>query len=238
MIFLAIFILAFVFFVSGLIFSILLKRKFAGMSAQPVNTLKRGFVRVEGSVSLTDARETILSPIDGLPCVWYELDIASEKGGAEDTSWVTLINKKSRRDFKLVDDTGQVLIKPFMAKILLSRGGSFEVDRKESLPGQLKDFLSGINEDLDVYGGKKKITERIIREGDALVIYGPARPENPASVTSRFLIKKELFKPFWICSNNNEVKEEFFSSWLFHGLFLLLTLVAGIIVLVFRKRIF
>jgi hypothetical protein len=144
------------------------------LSITPVNRVRDGFVKVYGIVSA--ANGTLLGPLSGKNCVYYEYLIEESRGGTDVYS--TVKSDKSIVCFYLDDGTGRVLINPECALVDLSEDYKFHSGVFKDPPGNVLRFLSENNIKHDgAFGLNKgmKFYEYCIEPGNKLYVIGTAR---------------------------------------------------------------
>ncbi len=128
-----------------------------------------------------------IAPLSGKPVVYYEYEVKEgsevvrERNGrrVRETNWEQVSTGRGRAAFRLVDETGDVLIQPYGAEVICRGQAQRTVDQLDPLYYELgpKRAVSGSI-------GKRAIVERSIRQGESVYVMGPveAHTERPEPV--------------------------------------------------------
>ena len=83
----------------------------------PIRSLALGLVEISGRAQ--PETELLTSPFGGLPCVYYSYAVEERVSSGKSTRWITIASGTSDRPFFVRDATGQVLVVPFGADLVL-----------------------------------------------------------------------------------------------------------------------
>jgi len=93
------------------------KRLIAGIPTSPIRSLALGLVEVSGQAA--PEAEPLISPFGGLPCVFYSYAVEERVQSGKNTRWQKLAGGTSEQPFFVRDATGQVLVVPTGATLVL-----------------------------------------------------------------------------------------------------------------------
>lgn len=142
-----------------------LRRLILDLPTSRIRSLALGPVELKGK---TAARERLIAPVSGAPCVYYCLSYYRNSApSGRDDNW-RLVRRIDSGDtpFYLAGDGGRVLIDPGNCRFP-------SLERTENL-GTMLEMLSGVGND-----GRRKVVEEALHEGRDLYVFGFARP-NPS----------------------------------------------------------
>ena len=200
--------------------------KINNLATSRIKALAPGDVEVKGKVVLNKAKTTdkkgkviaaddkIVSLLKKENCVYYQFTAYKWVSGKH-SRWVEICEKIESRPFYLRDETGDVLVDPKNAKLILDSIHSVEDDKlfhevtrmmgDDPDAPKKKGFIAKIADALRA-NDRYKYEETMIVEGQEIYILGNA-VENPnrnnVSEASRLLIAKSEKKDF-IISNKKE----------------------------------
>jgi hypothetical protein len=117
--------------------------------------------------------EPLMAPLSGRACVYYYAHCEEERSttagrGHTSSSWETIRACESSVPFTITDGTGQAVVVPVGAWIMISTvTGPFDVARRRS-------FLAGVS---NPAAGDLRFREGVIVEGDVVTVLGEGKPE-------------------------------------------------------------
>jgi len=93
------------------------KRLIQSIPTSTIRSLALGLVEITGAAQ--PEKGLLSSPFGGLPCVFYSYAVEERIGADKNTRWITISKGTSDQPFYVSDATGQVLIVPFGAELIL-----------------------------------------------------------------------------------------------------------------------
>jgi E3 Ubiquitin ligase len=96
------------------------KRLLENLPESKVRSVAMGLAEIAGAAQ---QKSPLLSPITGVPCVYYRYTIEEERVDSKGRSrWVAIDDGRSSTPFYLADDTGRILVEPEGAEMILREG--------------------------------------------------------------------------------------------------------------------
>jgi Zn-finger nucleic acid-binding protein len=93
------------------------KRLIESIPTSPIRSLALGLVEISGTAQ---SKEGLLStPFSELPCVFYSYAVEERVGSGKNARWETIAKGTSEQPFLVRDATGQVLVVPLGAELIL-----------------------------------------------------------------------------------------------------------------------
>ena len=93
------------------------KRLIESIPTSTIRSLALGLVEISGQAQ---PKEVLLSaPFSGLPCVFYSYAVEERVGSGKNARWETIAKGTSEQPFFVHDTTGQVLVVPLGAELIL-----------------------------------------------------------------------------------------------------------------------
>ena len=93
------------------------KRLIESIPTSTIRSLALGLVEISGRAQPEEG--LLSSPFSGLPCVFYSYAVEERVGSGKNARWETIANGTSEQPFFVSDATGQVLVVPLGAELIL-----------------------------------------------------------------------------------------------------------------------
>jgi hypothetical protein len=93
-------------------------RIFEDTPLAPIRSIPMGLVHVQGK---TTGGEPLTSPLTGVPCYYYDVEVEKYVQKDKGSSWETVRRDREERNFILEDATGKVLVNPHLAEYEVTR---------------------------------------------------------------------------------------------------------------------
>ena len=192
------------------------KRLMQNTPTSKVEAVALGLAELSGRAV---AYESMTSPIEQLPCVYWRYKVEEWRKSGRSSSWVTIDSGERRVPFYLEDDTGKILVVPVQATIDIPK--DLQVEPTNSpLRSELSPCVFAFAErkgiELDgVFTRRKRFTEWMIAPGDPLFVFGPvmARDDSGAGTTKtdNRVICQDGTAPFFLIADRSarQVETEF-----------------------------
>lgn len=87
------------------------KRIIEDTPTSKIRSAAQGYVELAGTGKLLE-NESIMAPLTRTVCTWFSYSIAEKIRSGKRTRWVVIENGTSNESFRLVDETGEVVIDP------------------------------------------------------------------------------------------------------------------------------
>lgn len=168
------------------------KRMQENIVATPVAGVAYGLAETNGELITLDEETILEGPLSGRDCCWYHYKVEEKRGSGKDSKWVTIKDEKRSVDFRCKDGSGDIYIDSDDAEFITRH----------------KEFRST---------GGRRYTEKSIRPGDMLYIFGEAQI-TPESKGDELCFSEPDDAPF-IISNYGEEDVKFLKGM--KGLFML-----------------
>ena len=108
------------------------KRLIESIPTSTIRSLALGLVEISGQAQ---PEENLLSsPFSGLPCVFFSYAVEEHIGSGKHARWETIANGTSEQPFFVSDTTGQVLVMPLGAELILPDERTYRNDWLGELP--------------------------------------------------------------------------------------------------------
>ncbi len=108
------------------------KRLIESIPTSTIRSLALGLVEISGQAQ---PEENLLSsPFSGLPCVFFSYAVEEHMGSGKHARWETIANGTSEQPFFVSDTTGQVLVMPLGAELILPDERTYRNDWLGELP--------------------------------------------------------------------------------------------------------
>jgi hypothetical protein len=121
--------------------------------------------------------ESMTSPIEQLPCVYWRYKVEEWRQRGKNSSWVTIDHGESRVPFYLEDETGKIMVVPDGATIDVPKNLQVEASNsplRSELPACVFAFAEQKGIELDgVFTPKKRFTEWMIAAHATVFVFGP-----------------------------------------------------------------
>ena len=93
------------------------KRLIESIPTSTIRSLALGLVEISGQAQTEE--HLLSSPFSGLPCVFYSYAVEEHVGSGKHARWETIAKGTSEQPFIVSDSTGQVLVVPLGAELIL-----------------------------------------------------------------------------------------------------------------------
>lgn len=139
----------------------------------------RGVVQPEAGV--------MEAPFTGTDCVAYEFEVEEYVSSGKSSHWDTLASGHQHVPFRLVDDTGSILVEPDGGDLTLTSGWETEIGAEETAGGRIREFLRALDVEpgegsefsvgpISVgTGDRRRYSEQRLDVGESVSVFG--RPE-------------------------------------------------------------
>jgi Zn-finger nucleic acid-binding protein len=108
------------------------KRLIESIPTSTIRSLALGLVEISGQAQ---PEERLLSaPFSGLPCVFFSYAVEEHVGSGKHARWETIAKGTSEQPFFVRDTTGEVLVVPLGAELILPDGRTYRNDWLGELP--------------------------------------------------------------------------------------------------------
>lgn len=163
--------------------------------------------------------ESMTSPIEELPCVYWRYKVEELRRTGKSSSWVTIDKGESAAPFYLEDDTGKLLVVPGRATIDIPKNLEVEPPRNplgNEISASVAAFAREKGIELDgVFTPQKRFTEWMIVPGDRLFVFGPVIAMSDGRIGSakagERIVCQDGSCPFFFIANRSsrDVETEF-----------------------------
>lgn len=138
-----------------------------------VGSMGPGFVHVAGKAATLSGQQ-LVSPVNGVPCVYYEVKFEYNYGTYNKPVYKTLYAAKDGVPFCVEEKTGTISVLPDGARIVVAENPDLRVIDDGDVTEKAVMFLRDQGIDIDEYSGAKRGYEKIIRPGGMVEVYGTA----------------------------------------------------------------
>lgn len=108
------------------------KRLIEGIPTSTIRSLALGLVEISGQAQ--PEGNLLSAPFSGLPCVFFSYAVEEHVGSGKHARWETIVKGTSEQPFVVRDTTGQVLVVPLGAELILPDGRTYRNDWLRELP--------------------------------------------------------------------------------------------------------
>jgi len=153
------------------------KRLIESIPTSTIRSLALGLVEIEG---LTQPAEGLLSsPFSGVPCVFYSYAVEEHVGSGKHARWETVAKGTSEQPFFVRDTTGQVLVVPLGAELILPDERTYRNDWLGKLPPTALAGLNRLGISTDRWIGNKTLRcrETFIQPEEWVYVLGTAQEQ-------------------------------------------------------------
>lgn len=152
------------------------KRLIESIPTSTIRSLALGLVEIGGQAQ---PEESLLSaPFSGLPCVFYSYAVEEHVGSGKHARWETIAKGTSEQPFFVRDTTGQVLVVPLGADLILPDERIFRNDWLGELPPAAIAGLNRLGISTERWIGSKTLRcrESFILPKEQVYVLGTAHP--------------------------------------------------------------
>ncbi len=186
-----------------------MKRLIENTPTSKIRSLAMGLVEVYGEA--LPENKTLKSPLSKTDCVYYSVNIEEYRNKGKHSEWVSIYDKQSEEKFRIKDETGEILVNPKDAQMVLSPDSVSQSGLGKDPTKNIMNFLTtnkikyegllGINKTM-------RYTEIIIAPKDKLYVMGNATIDKSKSATSKgyenVIISKEKDNNIFYISDKPE----------------------------------
>jgi len=151
------------------------KRLIESIPTSTIRSLALGLVEISGQAH---PEEDLLSaPFSGLPCVFYSYSVEEHVGSGKHARWETIAKGASGQSFFVNDSTGQVLVTPFGAELILPDELTYRNDWLRELPPLAVAGLNRLGISTERWMGSKTLRcrETVIKQEEQVYVLGTAQ---------------------------------------------------------------
>ena len=134
-----------------------------------INSVAIGLAELQGHAV---PRETMTSPIEQLPCVYWHYKVEELRRSGKNRYWATIAEDKSHVPFYIEDDTGKILVDPEDADVDIPQDLCEETGMFSSLSACTQGFCSRQGYGTGFFERNKRFTEWMIAPRDPLFVFG------------------------------------------------------------------
>jgi hypothetical protein len=153
------------------------KRLIESIPTSTIRSLALGLVEISGQAQ---SEEGLLStPFSGLPCVFYSYAVEEHVGSWKHARWKTIAKGTSEQPFVVRDTTGQVLVVPLGAELILPDEHTFRNDWFRELSPTAIAGLNRLGISTDCWIGSKTLRcrETFIQPEEQVYVLGTAHEQ-------------------------------------------------------------
>ena len=153
------------------------KRLIESIPTSTIRSLALGLVEISGQAQ---PRESLLSaPFSGLPCVFYSYAVEERVGSGKHARWEPVANGISEQPFFVNDSTGQVLVVPRSAELILPDERTYRNDWLGELPPTALAGLNRLGISTERWIGSKTLRcrETFIQPEERVYVLGTAHEQ-------------------------------------------------------------
>ncbi|HMF85776.1 MAG TPA: GIDE domain-containing protein [Nitrospiraceae bacterium] len=157
------------------------KRLIESIPTSTIRSLALGLVEISGQAQ---SEEGLLStPFSGLPCVFYSYAVEEHVGSGKHARWKTIAKGTSEQPFVVRDATGQVLVAPLGAELILPDERTYRNDWLGELPSTTIAGLNRLGISTERWIGNKTLRcrEAFIQPEEQVYVLGTAHEQQDAS---------------------------------------------------------
>lgn len=150
------------------------KRLIESIPTSTIRSLALGLVEISGQAQ---PEENLLSsPFSGLPCVFFSYAVEEHIGSGKHARWETIANGTSEQPFFVSDTTGQVLVMPLGAELILPDERTYRNDWLGELPPATIAGLNRLGISTERWTGDKTLRcrETFLQPDEQVYVLGTA----------------------------------------------------------------
>jgi len=153
------------------------KRLIESIPTSTVRSLALGLVEISGQAQPEEA--LLSAPFSGLPCVFYSYAVEEHVGSGKHARWETIAKGTSEQPFFVNDSTGQVLIVPLGAELILPDERTYRNDWFRELPPLAVAGLNRLGISTERWTGSKTLRcrETFIQPEEQVYVLGTAHEQ-------------------------------------------------------------
>lgn len=176
-------------FVSG-IKSLKLERLIRNTPTSKIRSLAMGLVEIKGIVVPVNNQQILKSPFSNKDCVYYYYTVEENHRDKHGDNWSTIKKETKFVNFRLQDDTGEVLVNPDKARMQIPSDNRYELKKMQIIPETVAAFLTANNiKEKGWFGFRRELrcTEYFIEPGNELYVLGNAgkNPSLSSAITNQ-----------------------------------------------------
>jgi hypothetical protein len=156
------------------------KRLIENIPTSTIRSLAMGLVEISGQAQ--PAESLLSSPFSELPCVFYSYAVEERVGSGKNARWETIAKGTSEQPFVVRDTTGQVLVVPLGAELILPDERTYRNDWFGALPPSAIDGLTRLGISTERWIGNKTLRcrESFILPEEQVYVLGTAHEHQGA----------------------------------------------------------
>jgi len=157
------------------------KRLIESIPTSPVRSLAVGLVEVSGRAQ--PEHGLLRAPFSGMPCVLFSYQVEERRASGKETRWDTIAKGTSQEPFFIRDDTGQVLVVPFDAQLILPDNRTTRNNWLGTLPEETILGLLKLGVPVEGWFGEKTLrcSESCILPDETVYVLGTAQENKSAA---------------------------------------------------------
>jgi len=171
-----------------------------------IRSLAMGLVEIYGEVQPIEGC-LLKSPLAKKDCVYFRYSIDKYVRSGKSGHWKNVKFKEQNPRFLIKDDTGEIIIDPKKARLILNQDTKCQSGLFKNLPQDVIEFIEAQGIKYKSFLGFKyqfRFTETFLEPGDKMYVLGYATRENTKD-KSQEIIKYTGKKPYFI-SEKDETK--------------------------------
>jgi Zn-finger nucleic acid-binding protein len=153
------------------------KRLIESIPTSTIRSLAMGLVEISGQAQ--PAESLLSSPFSGLSCVFFSYAVEEHVGSGKHARWETIAKGTSEQPFVVRDTTGQVLVVPLGAELILPDERTYRNDWFGALPPTAIDGLTRLGISTERWIGSKTLRcrEAFILPEEQVYVLGTAHED-------------------------------------------------------------
>jgi Zn-finger nucleic acid-binding protein len=153
------------------------KRLIESIPTSTIRSLAMGLVEISGQAQ--PAESLLSSPFSELPCVFFSYAVEEHVGSGKHARWETIAKGTSEQPFVVHDTTGQVLVVPLGAELILPDERTYRNDWFGALPPTAIDGLNRLGISTERWIGSKTLRcrEAFILPEEQVYVLGTAHED-------------------------------------------------------------
>ena len=157
------------------------KRLIESIPTSPVRSLAVGLVEVSGRAQPENG--LLRAPFSGIPCVLFSYQVEERRASGKETRWETIAKGTSQEPFFVRDETGQVLIVPFDAQLILPDNRTTRNNWLGTLPEETILGLLKLGVPVEGWFGEKTLrcSEACLLPDETVYVMGTAQENKSAA---------------------------------------------------------
>jgi hypothetical protein len=153
------------------------KRLIESIPTSTIRSLALGLVEISGQAQ--PAESLLSSPFSELPCVFFSYAVEEHVSSGKHARWETIAKGTSEQPFVVRDTTGQVLVVPLGAELILPDERTYRNDWFGALPPSAIDGLTRLGISTERWIGSKTLRcrEAFIQPEEQVYVLGTAHEQ-------------------------------------------------------------